>query len=170
MIDMTTEQQYTTNEVECKAVLENNEIQILGTFHFSMSLDPQMNELDMLIATAEAIGQMVKERVAITSLEESDRRATAVAQRCAERLHKNGTRPFTIIAPFGRIKIQRQRLRNPVTGKTFIPSSELWKTKQNRHIASALAVECCDIVQEISYRKSQRSISEQSNSESLPSL
>ena len=101
MIDMTTEQQYTANSVECKAVLENNEIQILGTFHFSMSLDPKMNELDALIATAEAIGQMVKERVAVTSLEASDQRATAVVQRCAdhcaERLHKNGKRPFTII-------------------------------------------------------------------------
>ena len=168
---MTTKQQYTTNKVECKAVLNNNELQVFGTFQFSTSLDPKMNELDALIAAAEAIGQMVKERAAIMSLEESDQRATAAAQRCAQhcakRLHKNGTRPFTIITPFGRIKVQRQRLRNPVTGKTFIPSSELWETKQNRHIVSALAAECCDTVQEISYRKSQRAISEQSNSESL---
>ena len=88
MIDMTTEQQYTTNNVECKAVLKNNEFQVLGTFHFSMLLDPQMNELDALIAAAEAIGQIVKERVAVASLEDSDQRATAFAQRCAERLHK----------------------------------------------------------------------------------
>ena len=31
---------------------------------------------------------MVKERVAVTSLEESDQRATAVTQRCAEHWHK----------------------------------------------------------------------------------
>ena len=35
---MTTEQEYTTNQVECKAVLENNEIQVLGTFHFRCRL------------------------------------------------------------------------------------------------------------------------------------
>ncbi len=168
---MTTEQQYTTNSVECKAVLENGKIRTFGTFHLSMSLDPKMSELDALIKIADAIGQMVKERVAVASLEESDRRATEVAQRsaehCGERLHKNGKRPFTTIAPFGRLKIQRQRLRNPATGKTFIPSAELWKTKQNRHIVSALAAECCNTVQDISYRKSQRTISDQSNRESL---
>jgi len=62
--------------------------------------------------------------------------ATRLAREVAPCCHKHGTRPFTIIAPYGRLKVDRQRLRDTMTGKAFISSAKLWKTAQNRHIVA----------------------------------
>ena len=99
--------------------------------------------------------------------EEADQRAARLAQEVAPHCHKNGRRPFTIITNYGRLKVNRQRLRDTTTGKTLIPSAKLWKTSQNRHIVTALADSACKASQEISYRKSKHQLSAKVRVESL---
>jgi len=89
------------------------------------------------LAVADHIGQVLKQHTALAALEHADQQAVQLAQEVALHLHKHGSRPFTLIAPYGRLKLRRQRLLDPRTGKTFIPSAKLWKTKQNRHIVTA---------------------------------
>ena len=92
------------------------------------------SELDEAIELAENAGQFIKREIAKTALEYGDQRAAELAQQAAPNLHKNDTRPFTIIAPYDRLVIQRQRLRYPKTNKTIIPSAILWNTSQRQHI------------------------------------
>ena len=46
-------------------------------------------------------------------LEAADRRIAAVSQTANPQLHRRGTRPFVIVARYGEVKFQRQRLFDP---------------------------------------------------------
>jgi hypothetical protein len=140
---------------------------ITGSFDIRVSLASSPDELDEIIALADHVGQLVKQNVATTTLERADQRAAALAQEIAPHLHKHGKRPFTLITPYGRLKMKRQRLRDTQTGKTLIPSAKLWKTAQNRHIVTALAELACETSQNISYRKSKEKISQEARVDSL---
>jgi hypothetical protein len=153
--------------VRCKVESIDGTLHLTGTFAVRYDIASSASELDDIIDLADHIGQVLKQQSALAALEYADQQAARLAQEVAPHLHKHGTRPFTLITPYGRLKMQRQRLLDPKTGKPFIPSAILWKTKQNRHIVSALARSACETVQNISYRKSQQSLSETAHVDSL---
>ena len=150
----------TANELE-------GSFRITGSFDIQVSLASSPDELDKIIAIADHVGQLVKQNVATTTLERADQRAAELAREVAGHLHKHGKRPFTLIAPYGRLKMKRQRLFDTQTSKTIIPSAILWKTAQNRHVVTALAEWACETSQNISYRKSKEKISQEARVDSL---
>jgi hypothetical protein len=82
-------------------------------------------------------------------------------------LRRHGRHPFTFLTPLGRLRVHRHRLLDPKTGKSFIPSAVHWKTRQNRHLVSALAVSACECSQELSYRKSAERLCSLADSEPI---
>lgn len=152
---------------DCNVIESDGSILLEGSFRVKVALDPSLNELDQIVELADAIGQLLKANIATNTLEHADKRAAHLAQTIAPHVHKHGSRPFTIITPFGRLKTNRTRLFDSKTGKTSIPSAILWNTKQNRHIVTSLAQSACDTSQNISYRKSQTAISETALTDSL---
>jgi hypothetical protein len=83
----------------------------------------------------------------------ADAQCSQLLQQTHPHLIKHGKPLFTIVAQYGEVKFERQRLHNTQTGKTFTPSAILWQTSQRRHITSATRKAACDASQEISYRK-----------------
>jgi len=164
---MTTQNHCTHFYTSCTAQEHDGQFHITGTFDIQANIASTPEELDAIIALAEHIGQLVKKNVAATTLERADQRTAELAQEVAPHLHKHGKRPFTLITPYGRLKPKRQRLFDTQNGKTLIPSAKLWKTSQNRHIVNALAQSACETSQEISYRKSQKKISQTAHVDSL---
>jgi len=154
---------------QCKVEDIDGTLHLTGTFALRYDIASAASELNDIIELADQIGQVLKQEIALAALKHADSRAAQLAQEVAPHLHKHGSRPFTLITPYGRLKLKRQRLLDPQTGKPFIPSATLWKTKQNRHIVSALARSACETVQDISYRKSQKSLSETACVDSLVS-
>ena len=152
---------------QCKVENIGGTLQLTGTFSLPYDIASTASELNDIIDLADQIGQVLKQEIAVTALQHADSQSARLAQEVAPHLHKHGSRPFTLIAPYGRLKMQRQRLLDPRTGKPFIPSAILWKTKQNCHIVAALARSACGTVQNISYRKSQKSLSETARVDSL---
>ena len=164
---MTTQNQSSLFYNGCTVDITEDYLYVSGTYSIRASLPSTSEELDQIIELGKHIGQQISRNVAATTLERADQRAAELAQQAAPHLHKNGKRPFTLIAPYGRLKIKRQRLRDPKTGKSIIPSAILWKTAQNRHIVSALAESACAESQQVSFRKSKENLSKTANVDSL---
>ena len=163
---MTAQSQFTQFFADCK-VDENGYFHLTGSFDVRANIAPSESELDQIVDLSDQIGQRVKQIIATATIQEADQRTAGLAQDVAPYCHKHGTRPFTIIAPYGHLKVNRQRLRDTTTGKAFIPSAKLWKTAQNRHIVTALAQSACKAAQEISYRKSKERLADDARTESL---
>ena len=164
---MTTQNQSSLFYNSCTANITGNHLHIRGYYDIQTDIPSTSEELDQIIELSRHIGQQISLNVAATTVERADQRAAELAQQAAPHLHKNGKRPFTLIVPYGRLKIKRQRLRDPKTGKTIIPSAILWKTAQNRHIVSALAQSACAESQQVSFRKSKENLSKTANVDSL---
>jgi hypothetical protein len=111
---------------QCKVEDIDGTLRLIGSFDVPYNIAASANELDEIIALAEHIGQVLKQNIAIAALEHADQQAARLAQEVAPHLHKHGSRPFTLIAPYGRFKLKRQRLFDPRNGKTCIPSAKLW--------------------------------------------
>jgi len=151
----------------CKVDDIDGTFHLTGSFAIPYALAATASELDEIVDIADHIGQVLKQHIALAALQHADIRATHLAQEVAPHFRKHGSRPFTLIMPYGRLKLKRQRLFDSRTGKTFIPSAKLWKTKQNRHIVAALARSACDTSQDISFRKSKRNLSKTACVDSL---
>lgn len=164
---MTAQNEFTQFYTDCKALEQNGSFLIVGSFRVRADIVPSAEELDRIVELADQIGDFIKRNIATTTLEQADRRAARLAQEIAPHLQKHGRRSFTIIAPYGRLKPNRQRLFDPKTGKTVIPSAKLWNTAQNRHIAASLAKSSCETSQVMSFRKSQKKISATARVDSL---
>jgi len=109
----------------CKVENIDGTLRLTGSFDIPYSIAHAASELDDIIDLADQIGQVLKQNIALAALEHADRQAARLAQEVAPHLHKHGRRPFTLIMPYGRIKLKRQRLLDSQTGKTFIPSAKL---------------------------------------------
>jgi len=145
--------------VDCK-VDDNGCLHLTGSFDVRVDIAPSTSELDQIVDLADHIGQRLKQHIATATINEADRRATRLVQEVAPHCHKHGSRPFTIITPYGRLKVNRQRLFDTTINKAFIPSATLWKTAQNRHIVASLARSACDTTQDISFRKSEKKLAQ----------
>ena len=163
---MTAQTKSTQFHADCK-VDDNGYLHLTGSFAVRAAIAPICGEIDQIVDLADHIGQLLKQQIAVVTIQEADRRAAQLAQNVAPHCHKHGTRPFTIIAPYGRLKVNRQRLFDTTTNKAFIPSAKLWKTAQNRHIVTALAKSACETAQDISFRKSKETISKAARVDSL---
>jgi len=164
---MTAPNKLTQFFADCKAEEIDGSFHLTGSFHLQADIAPGVSELDQIVDLSDQIGQRVKQAIATATIQEADQRAARLAQDVAPSCHKHGKRPFTILTPYGRLKVNRQRLCDPTTGKTFIPSAKLWKTAQNRHVVTALAQSACKAAQEISYRKSKDRLADDARTESL---
>ena len=161
------QQQSTPFHAQSKVVNIDNIPYIMCNLFVRADIASSERELDESIELADHAGQFVKQELAKTALEYGDQRAAELAQQAAPHLHKNGTRPFTFITPFGEVKVQRQRLRHPQTGETIIPSAVLWNTSQHQHIVSALAQSACEESQKVSFRTSKENLSKTAKVDSL---
>jgi hypothetical protein len=166
-IAMTAQKQFTHFSTVCKVEEIDGSFHLTGSFCVRADIAPVASELDQIIDLSDQVGQLVKQEIATVTIQEADRRAARLAQEVAPHCHKHGSRPFTIITPSGRLKVNRQRLIDTQTGKSFIPSAKLWNTAQNRHIVMALAKSACQTSQDISFRKSQKRLSADARTESL---
>ena len=164
---MTAQNQFTHFSTDCKVEEIDGSFHLVGSFRVRADIAPVASELDQIIDLSDQIGQLVKREIATATIQEADRRAVRLAQEVAPHCHKHGKRAFTIITPYGRLKVNRQRLIDTQTGKSFIPSAKLWNTTQNRHIVSALAESACKTSQDISFRKSQKRLSADARTDSL---
>ena len=163
---MTAQTQFTQFSTDCK-VGDDGTLYLIGAFAVRADIAPSADELDQIVALGDHIGQLLKQKIATTTIECADQRAAQLAQEVAPQFHKNGNRSFTIITPYGRLEPNRIRLRHTKTGESFIPSAKLWKTAQNRHIVSSLAKSACETSQDLTFRKSKKKLSEAANTDSL---
>jgi hypothetical protein len=167
MIPMTAQNQFTHFHTDCKVNERDGCLHLTGSFNVRADIAPSVSELDQIVDLADHIGQLLKQQIATATIREADRRAAKLAQEVAPHCHKHGTRPFTIITPYGRLKVNRQRLFDTTSNKAFIPSAILWNTAQNRHIVTALAKSACETTQDISFRKSKKKLSQTARVDSL---
>jgi hypothetical protein len=158
--------QSTQFSADCK-VGDDGSLHLIGAFAVRADIAPSANELDVIVDLGDHIGQLLKQKISTVTIECADQRAAQLAQEVAPHLHKHGSRPFTIITPYGRLKPNRIRLFDTKTGKTFIPSAKLWKTAQNRPIVTSLSQSACETSQDISFRKSKKKISQAARTDSL---
>jgi len=164
---MTAPIQSTPFSSHCKVDDIDGCLHLTGSFAVRIDIVPSPDELDQLVDLADDIGQRLKQQIAVTAIEHADQRAASLAQTVAPHLRKHGHRPLTIITPYGRLVPYRLRLLDAKTGKTFIPSAKLWNTAQNRHIVTSLARSACQTSQDISFRKSQKELSQTARVDSL---
>lgn len=164
---MTAHAHTTHFHTDCKVVEINGSRHFTGTFAVQTDIPSSPAELDQIIDISTQIGRKVQQTVAITSIEHADGQIAALACTVNSQMRKHGHRPFSILTPFGRLVVKRQRLFNPTTGKTSIPSALLWKTAHHRHLATSLAQSACDAAQETSFRKSKKQLCEAAQCETL---
>lgn len=164
---MIAQEQFTQISTDCQVEEVGGSYQITGSFQIFATIDPTSNELDDIVELLDNAGQEIKRNMAAKTLEKADQRAAQLAQDVAPHLRKHGKRSFTIIAPYGRLQINRVRLFDPNTGKTSIPSALLWKTSQHEHITSSLARQACKASQQMPFRQAQKALCDTSATESL---
>ncbi|MDR0611596.1 MAG: hypothetical protein LBG58_15920, partial [Planctomycetaceae bacterium] len=99
--------------------------------------------------------------VASQTLDVADQRIAASHQQSNPQLHRHGQCPYRIVSSFGDIEIRRQRLLDYQTKKTFIPSAIHWQISKRHHYTSELKESVGEVVQSLSYRKSQETLSRQ---------
>ena len=95
------QQQSTPFHAQSKVVTLDNIPYVMCNLLVRADIASSASELDETIELADHAGQFVKQELAKTALEYGDWRATELAQQAAPHLHKNGTRPFTFITPYG---------------------------------------------------------------------
>ena len=137
---MTAQNQDTALTLDCKVESQENLYHVTGTFQCQLVVPFDGDELDQIESKIEKAGQEFKRQLTRQLLENADQRIAEVAQVANPQLHKHGTRPFTIVARYGEVQFQRQRLFDPKKTKdnTFIPSAVAWKTSQRRHLTAGL--------------------------------
>jgi len=142
---------------------------VAGTFEFQLATSFDTHELDQIEAAIEKIGQEFKRQATRQVLEAADRRVAEVARVANPDLHKHGTRPFTIVARYGDVMFNRQRLFNPTKKEktTLIPSAIAWQTSKRRHLTAGLLDAACKESQQVSYRKASQNLAGTSGQESL---
>lgn len=107
---MNTQENITYFYNDCQVdINDEHTMEVIGSYRILATVEPGRGELDQAIELAEIAGQQIKINLAATSLEKLDRRAAKLAQEVSPQRHKHDRRPFTIIAPFGRLKIRRTR-------------------------------------------------------------
>ena len=164
---MNAQEENTGLSVECKVVTTEKGYFAIGRFCYFVPFAEPDNELDHIEKRIEQVGQEFKRVVCVETLQAADARNTECFRSANGRLRKHGSSPFTIIAKCGRIKINRQRLLDPQTGQTMIPSAIVWKTSQNRHVTEQTLQSACDASQDVSYRKAARQLAKESGEERL---
>ena len=109
---------------DCKVECQKNHYSTVGTFQIQISPTFDIHELDQIEAEIEQVGQEFKRQLTRHVLEAADCRIAEVAQVANSDYHKHGTRPFTVVARYGDVTFERQRLHNPKKKKenTIIPS------------------------------------------------
>jgi len=149
--------------------LHENHYTLAGTFQCHIGTSFGVHELDQIEAEIEKIGQEFKRQATQHVLEAADRRVAEVARVANPELHKHGTRPFTIVARYGDVTFQRQRLFNPTKKEktTLIPSAIAWHTSKRRHLTAGLLDAACKESQQVSYRKASQNLADTSGQESL---
>ena len=106
---------------DCKVECRENHYSAVGTFQIQISTTFDIHELDQIESEIEKAGQEFKRQFTRQVLEAADCRIAEVAQVANTDYHKHGTRPFTVVARYGEVTFQRQRLHNPKKRRT--PSS-----------------------------------------------
>ena len=96
--------------VHCQAEFRDNQYFVSGTFQCQLSPTFDVHELDNLVCSIESVGQDFKRQLTPTVLATADARVAAVALRANRNFRKHGTRPFSIVARYGEVPFQRQRL------------------------------------------------------------
>jgi hypothetical protein len=152
---------------ECKVITSESGYEIVGNFRCVISKNANINELDPIEQHIEQLGQQFKRIVCRETLEAADENNVRLFRLAQPRLRKNGKSPFTIITRFGRIRLNRQRMLDPQTGKTMTPSGIVWETSQNRHVTRQVIDAACDASQAVSYRKAAGQLAEESGEEKL---
>ena len=164
---MHAQEENTGLSVDCKVVTTENGYFATGQFCYFVSIAESGNELDHIEKRIEQVGQEFKRVVCVETLQAADARNAECFQAANGRLRKHGNSPFTIIAKCGHIKIKRQRLLDPQTDQTMIPSAIVWETSQNRHITEQTIQAACAASQDVSYRKAARQLTKESGEERL---
>ena len=166
---MVAQKQDTALTLDCKVECRENHYFAVGTFQIQISTTFDIHELDQIEAEIEQAGQEFKRQVTRHTLEAADRRIAEVAQVANPDFHKHGTRPFTIVARYGDVNFDRQRLHNPKKKKenTLIPSAIAWNTSHHRHLTAGLIDAACKESQQVAYRKASQNLADTSGQESL---
>ena len=112
--------QDTAVTLDCKVACQENHYSVCGTFQIPISVAFDAHELDHIEAEIENAGKEFKRQVTRHVLEAADRRFAEVAQTANSSFHKHGTRPFTIVARYGDVTFDRQRLFDPQKKMTLI--------------------------------------------------
>jgi len=153
--------------VDCKVECRENHYSVAGTFQCLISVSPGGHKLDQIESECEQAGQTLKRELTRHVLEAADRRIAAVAQTANPAFHKHGSRPFTIVARYGEVQFDRQRLPDPKTQKSMIPAAIAWQTSQRRHLTAGLIDAVCKESQQVAYRKASQNLADASGQESL---
>jgi len=164
---MVAQKQDTPVIVDCKVECRENHYSVVGTFQIPISVAFDAHELDHIEAKIEQAGQALKRELTRYVLEAADRRIAEVAQVANPCLHKHGSRPFTIVARYGDVTFDRQRLLDPKTQKSMIPSAIAWQTSQHRHLTAGLIDAACKESQQVAYRKASQNLADASGQKSL---
>jgi len=98
-----------TDHIQVTAV--PNGYKVSAQFEVFIESARQENEPDQIEEQVEAIGQHFKRRLYAETLEAADQNAAELVQRTSDEWTKNGKKPFTFVARFGKVTIQRQQLR-----------------------------------------------------------
>jgi hypothetical protein len=164
---MFAQKQDATLTQDCQVKCQENQISVGGMFQVQFSIAFDGHELDHIESEIEKAGQEFKRQVTRHVLESADRRVAEVAQTANPCFHKHGVRPFTIVARYGEVQFDRQRLFDPKTRKTLIPSAIAWKTSKRRHLTAGLIDAACKESQQVSYRKASQNLADTSGQTSL---
>jgi hypothetical protein len=166
---MVAQKQDTALTLDCKVECREKHYFAVGTFQIPISSTFDVHELDQIEAEIEIIGQEFKRQLTRHVLEAADRRIVEVVQIANTDFHKHGTRPFSIVARYGTVTFQRQRLLNPKKKekKTLIPSAIAWNTSNHRHLTAGLIDAACKESQQVAYRTASQNLADTSGQESL---
>jgi hypothetical protein len=161
------QKQHDALTLDCQGECQENHYAVAGMFQVQLSIAFDAHELDHIESEIEKLGQEFKRQVTRHVVEAADHRIAEVAQTANPCFHKHGVRPFTIVARYGEVQFDRQRLFDPKTRKTLIPSAIAWNTSNHRHLTAGLIDVACKESQQVSYRKASQNLADTSGQTSL---
>lgn len=139
---------------------EDNQYVVTATMRWKVEVADEQAP-DQLQRQVDRMGQQIKREVYGQILQEVEQRITAQFQMANPSLQRRGCRSYTLVAPFGKVQIQRSRLYDRQAQTWSVPAQQVWQTPARHCLLPGLKEAACDHVQSLSVRKTVQALDEE---------
>jgi hypothetical protein len=151
---------------QAQVTREGDQLVFTGTIRWTVQVDHQQAP-DQLQREVEKMGQQVKREVYAHVLQDIEGQLVSQFQIANPHLQRRGTRPYTLVAPFGKIRIRRTRLFDRQTRKWSVPAKQMWKTSHRHCLLPGLKEAACQQTLQVSVRKTVQALDQQAGEAQL---